>query len=232
MADDVRSRLDRVRGRLPEDADPPVLFKFDATQFPIVWIGVEGDMDDVALREVAEQQLSRRLERVPGVASVDVSGGRRRQIRVELSREKITALDLSVDRVVNLLRTENQNIPVGEIDEGDMTFLLRSPGQFTNLEDIRGLTVMTKAGVPVYMRDIAEVRDSHRGRAVGRARQRQAGRAPDGPQAVGREHRGGRPRGARRDGPHQPRDAGRQAHDHQRHARCSSSSRSPASARR
>ena len=95
-----------------------------------------------------------------GVASVDVNGGRRRQIRVELSSEKITALDLSVDRVINLLRTENQNIPVGEIDEGDMTFLLRSPGQFTDLEDIRGLTVITKAGVPVYMRDIAEVRDS------------------------------------------------------------------------
>jgi HAE1 family hydrophobic/amphiphilic exporter-1 len=159
-ADDVRSRLDRVRGRLPEDADPPVLFKFDATQFPIVWLGVEGDMSDVALRELAENDLARRLERVPGVASADVSGGRRRQIRIELSKEKITALDLSVDRVINLLRTENQNIPLGEIDEGDMTFLLRSPGQFTNLDDIRNLVVVTKAGVPVYMRDIAEVRDT------------------------------------------------------------------------
>lgn len=159
-ADDVRSRLDRVRGRLPEDADPPVLFKFDATQFPIVWIGVEGEMTDVQLRELAENDLARRLERVPGVASADVSGGRRRQIRVELSKEKITALDLSVDRVVNLLRTENQNIPLGEIDEGDMTFLLRSPGQFVNLDDIRNLVVVTKGGTPVYMRDIAEVRDT------------------------------------------------------------------------
>lgn len=161
VADDVRSRLDRVRSRLPEDADPPVLFKFDATQFPIVWIGVEGEnMTDVQLREMAENDLARRLERVPGVASVDVGGGRRRQIRVELSKEKITALDLSVDRVVNLLRTENQNIPLGEIDEGDMTFLLRSPGQFTNLDDIRGLVVVTKNAVPVYLRDIAEVRDA------------------------------------------------------------------------
>jgi HAE1 family hydrophobic/amphiphilic exporter-1 len=125
-----------------------------------VWLGVEGDMSDVALRELAENDLARRLERVPGVASADVSGGRRRQIRIELSKEKITALDLSVDRVINLLRTENQNIPLGEIDEGDMTFLLRSPGQFTNLDDIRNLVVVTKAGVPVYMRDIAEVRDT------------------------------------------------------------------------
>jgi HAE1 family hydrophobic/amphiphilic exporter-1 len=158
-ADDVRSRLDRVRGRLPEDADTPVLFKFDSTQFPIVWIGVEGDYDPVTLREMAENELARRIERVPGVASVNVAGGLRRQIRVELSREKTKALDLSVDRIIAVLRAENQNIPIGEIDEGDMTYLLRSPGQFTSLDDIRNLVIQTKAGIPVYVRDIADVRD-------------------------------------------------------------------------
>jgi HAE1 family hydrophobic/amphiphilic exporter-1 len=158
-ADDVRSRIDRVRGRLPQDADPPVIFKFDSTQFPIVWIGVEGNYSPVELRELAEKDLARRLERVPGVASVDVSGGLRRQIRVDLSKEKITALDLSVDRVVAVLRSENQNIPIGEVDEGDLTYLLRSPGQFTSLDDIRNLIVLTKNGVPVYMRDIATVYD-------------------------------------------------------------------------
>ena len=89
-----------------------------------------------------------------------VEGGLRRQIHVELSKEKIRALDLPVDRVVNLLRTENQNIPLGEIDEGDRTFLVRSQGQFENLNEIRDLVVMTRAGVPVYMRDIAEIKDS------------------------------------------------------------------------
>ena len=159
-ADDVRSRLDRVKGRLPEDADVPVLFKFDSTQFPIVWVAVEGDFDSVTLREMAEKDLARRLERVAGVAAVDVSGGLRREVRVELSREKITALNLSVDRVINLLRTENQNIPLGEIKEGDMAYLLRSPGQFTSLDDIGSLVVMTRDTVPVYLRDIATVRDT------------------------------------------------------------------------
>ena len=159
-ADDVRSRLDRVKGRLPEDADPPILFKFDSTQFPIINLAVEGDYDSVSLRELAENTLARRLERVPGVAAVDVRGGLRRQIRVELTREKITALELPVDRVVSLLRTENQNVPLGEVQEGDMTYLLRSPGQFTSLEDIRSLIVLNKAGVPVYLRDIGEVKDA------------------------------------------------------------------------
>ncbi len=159
-ADDIRNRLDRVRGRLPEEADAPVMFKFDASAAPIMGVGLEGDYDRVKLREIAEHDLSQRLERVPGVAAVTVEGGLRRQIHVELSKEKIRALDLPVDRVVNLLRTENQNIPLGEIDEGDRTFLVRSQGQFENLNEIRDLVVMTRTGVPVYMRDIAEIKDS------------------------------------------------------------------------
>src|SRR5262245_4287210 len=159
-ADDIRNRLDRVRGRLPEEADAPVMFKFDASAAPIMGVGVEGEFDRVRLREIAEHDLSQRLERVPGVAAVTVEGGLRRQIHVELSKEKIRALDLPVDRVVNLLRTENQNIPLGEIDEGDRTYLVRSQGQFENINEIRDMVVMTRAGVPVYMKDIADVKDS------------------------------------------------------------------------
>src|SRR5262245_54347258 len=160
---DIRTRIDRVRNRLPEDADPPVLQKFDPNSMPIMGLAVEstdGALDRVALRELAENLLSPRLERVPGVAAVTVGGGLRRQIHVELSREKITALDLSVDRVVNVLKTENQNIPIGEVFQGDRSLLLRSQGQFTNLDQIRDLVVLTKNGVPVYVKDIADVADS------------------------------------------------------------------------
>ena len=158
-ADEVRTRVDRVRGRLPEDAEPPTIFKFDANSMPIMSIGVEGDYDPVTLREIATNDLASRIERTPGVASVTVSGGLQRQIRVDLSREKITALNLSVDRVIATLRAENQNVPLGEVDEGDITYLLRSSGQFENLDDIRNLVVQTSGGVPVYLRDIAQVVD-------------------------------------------------------------------------
>src|SRR5262245_52062972 len=161
--DDIRTRLDRVRNRLPEDADPPTIQKSDPNQMPIMGLAVEstdGALDRVALRELAENMLSPRIERVPGVAAVTVNGGLRRQIHIDLSREKITALDLSVDRVTNVLRSENQNIPIGEIYRGDRAFLLRSQGQFESLDQIRNLVVQTKAGVPVYLKDIAEVRDS------------------------------------------------------------------------
>jgi hydrophobic/amphiphilic exporter-1 (mainly G- bacteria), HAE1 family len=159
-ADDVRSRLDRVRGRLPEEADPPIIFKADSNAFPIMQIGVEGDYDPVTLREMAENDLSPRLERAPGVAAVTIGGGLRRQIHVDLSKEKITALNLSVDRVVQALKSENQNLPLGQIDQGDSTYLVRSQGQFNNIDDIRNLVVMTRENVPVYLRDVADVTDS------------------------------------------------------------------------
>ncbi len=160
-ADEVRTRMDRVRGRLPTEADPPSIFKFDASAQPIMTVGVESDKyDRVTLRELAENDLARRLEKVEGVASVTVDGGLRRQIRVELSKEKITALDLSVDRVINVIRTENQNVPLGEIIEGDTDFLLRSQGEFQNVDQIRDLVVLTKGGVPIYLRDIADVKDA------------------------------------------------------------------------
>src|SRR5215470_18907592 len=159
-ADDVRSRLDRVRGRLPEEADPPTVFKADSNAMPIMQVGVEGDFDPVTLRETAENDLSPRLERAPGVAAVTINGGLRRQIHVDLSKEKITALNLSVDRVVQALKSENQNLPLGQVDQGDSTYLVRSQGQFANIDDIRNLVVMTRENVPVYLRDVADVTDS------------------------------------------------------------------------
>jgi hydrophobic/amphiphilic exporter-1 (mainly G- bacteria), HAE1 family len=158
--DDLRTRLDRVRGRLPIDAEPPVIFRVDSNAMPIMSLGIEGDYDRVTLREIAENQLSTRLERVNGVASVTTGGGLRRQIHIELSKEKVAALDLPVDRISALIRTENQNTPLGEVDQGDRTFLLRNQSQFQSLDEIRNLVLMTRNGVPIYIRDVAEVRDT------------------------------------------------------------------------
>jgi HAE1 family hydrophobic/amphiphilic exporter-1 len=159
-ADEVRTRVDRMRGRLPEEAAAPTIFKFDSNSQPIMQVGIEGDYDDVTLREVAQNEIAPRFERVDGVAAVTVNGGVRRQIHIELSKEKITALNLSVNQVVQTLRSENQNTPLGEIYQGDATFLLRSQGQFQSVDDIRNLVVLTRQGVPVYLRDIADVLDT------------------------------------------------------------------------
>jgi HAE1 family hydrophobic/amphiphilic exporter-1 len=159
-ADEVRTRVDRMRNRLPEDADPPTIFKFDSNQLPVLQIGIEGEYDPVTLREVAQNEIAPRFERVDGVAAVTVNGGVRREIHVDLSKEKVTALNLSVSQVVSALRSENQNTPLGEIYQGDSTFLVRSQGQFQSIEDIKNMVVMTRQAVPVYLRDIADVSDT------------------------------------------------------------------------
>ena len=124
--DEVRTRVDRMRNRLPEDADPPTIFKFDSNQLPVAQIGIEGEYDPVTLREIAQNEIAPRFERVDGVAAVTVNGGVRREIHVDLSKEKIAGLNLSVNQVVQALRSENQNTPLGEIFQGDSTFLVRS----------------------------------------------------------------------------------------------------------
>jgi hydrophobic/amphiphilic exporter-1 (mainly G- bacteria), HAE1 family len=161
-ANELRSRLDRRRGSLPEDMSPPILYKFDVSQFPIMFLTVAADdMDPKVLRQFVEKQIQYRLERVPGVAQFNVRGGLRREIHVDLDLQKLRSLNLSVASVVQTVRRENLNQPVGPVREGRFEVLLRTQGEYRNLEEIRSLVVSTRGGVPVYLRDVANVEDSH-----------------------------------------------------------------------
>lgn len=159
-ADEVRSRIDRIRGRLPDDAQPPTVFKFDLASFPILFLGVSSDaMDMIDLREFVEEQIEYRLERVAGVAAVDARGGLRRQVQVNLDRDKMLALDLSADQVTRLLGRENLNRPAGRIDEGNLDLYIRTVGEFVQAEDVAQTVVAVRNGQPIYLRDIADVRE-------------------------------------------------------------------------
>jgi HAE1 family hydrophobic/amphiphilic exporter-1 len=161
-ASDVRTRLDRLRRILPEDADPPTLFKFDTTQFPIMFLAVaSSEMDALALRHLMEEQLQYRLERVPGVAAAEIRGGLRREIHVDMFLEKLRALNISPEEVTNTLRRENLNLPVGPVEEGKYELLLRTQGEFQSVDQIRNVVVTARNGIPIYIRDVARVEDSH-----------------------------------------------------------------------
>ncbi len=161
-SDEVRSRLDRGRRSLPDDIEPPTIFKFDVTQFPIMFLTVAtADMDPRELRMFTEKSLLYRLERIKGVGQVRVGGGLRREIHIDLNLEKLRALDLSVAQVVNTVRDENLNRPVGPVKEGRFDVLLRTSGEFDNVNQLLDVALASRNGVPVYVRDIAEVDDSH-----------------------------------------------------------------------
>lgn len=161
-ANELRIRLDRRRASLPEDMEPPVMYKFDVSQYPILFLTVASpDMDSRALRHFVEKRVQYRLERVPGVAQFTVRGGLRREIHVDLDLQKLRALNLSVADVVRIVRMENLNRPVGPVREGRFEVLLRTQGEFQNLDQIRSLVLTQRGGVPVQLRDVATVEDSH-----------------------------------------------------------------------
>ena len=161
-ANELRVRLDRARRNLPEELEPPTMYKYDSSQYPIMYMTVSAaDMDAKELRHFVEKQIQYRLERAPGVAAFTVRGGLRREIHVDLNLKKLRALDLSIARVVQILRQENMNRPVGPVDEGRFEVLLRTRGEFESLDEIRNVVITTRNGVPVHIRDIATVEDSH-----------------------------------------------------------------------
>lgn len=160
-ANEIRTRVDRLRQSLPEDSEPSSIFKFDPSQFPILWMAVSGDRDPRSLRQFVEDQVLYRLEQVPGVAAADVRGGLRREIQVNLSLERLQAYDLSIRNVVDVLRQENLNEPVGAVEEGDFELLLRTQGEFQTVEQIEDIVLTVQVGIPVHVKDVATVEDSY-----------------------------------------------------------------------
>jgi HAE1 family hydrophobic/amphiphilic exporter-1 len=159
-ANDIRDRIDRVLFRLPEDVDRPMIRKFDLSAFPIVIMGVSGKMNPLDLRELVDDQVKYRLERVAGVAAVDIWGGLSREIHVDLHAAQLKALGLSTDAIIAALQNENRNIPAGLYEKGNLDVLLRTQGEYESLEEIRNTVITLRNGSPIRIDDVADVRDS------------------------------------------------------------------------
>ncbi|MFA4986011.1 MAG: efflux RND transporter permease subunit [Candidatus Brocadiia bacterium] len=159
-SNDIRDRLDRVVSRLPDDASKPVLRKFDIASFPVLILGAYGNLDPVQLRRTIDDQVKYRIERVPGVASLDIRGGRDREIHIELNAGRINALGLSIDSIISRIKAENVTKPAGTIKRGNYEILIRVPGEYSSLDDIRNVTVAYRNGEPVLLKEISEVKDS------------------------------------------------------------------------
>jgi HAE1 family hydrophobic/amphiphilic exporter-1 len=159
-ANDIRDRIDRVLGRLPEDIERPMIRKFDLSAFPILIMGVSSNLAPLDLRQLMEDQVKYRLERVPGVAAVDIWGGLMREIHVELQAAQLKALGLSTDAILAALQNENRNIPAGLYDKGNFEVLIRTQGEFRSLDEIENTVITIRQGTPIQIRDVANVTDS------------------------------------------------------------------------
>ena len=159
-ASEVRERVSQVRYRMPEETREPIIQRFDVSGAPVLTYTLRGTGSLSALREYAEDTLRPALEQVPGVAAVDVKGGAKRQVNVELDRARLDALKLTPGAVVAQLRAENLNVPAGHFAEGTREISVRTMAEFENVDQVRDTIVATAPdGSAVRLRDIARVLD-------------------------------------------------------------------------
>lgn len=159
-ANDIRDRLDRIIPIFPEEAERPRLRKFDLASFPILILGASSDLDPIQMRRILDDQIKYRIERVPGVASVDIWGGLEREIHVNLYPDKIKSLGLPLDYILSKIRSENVDVPAGTIERGNFEVLIRIPGIYTSLEEIQNTVIAIREGVPIQIKEIASVEDT------------------------------------------------------------------------
>lgn len=160
-AQDIRDQIGIYAGYLPEDASDPMVVKFDISQMPIVFWGVTGDRPVDELKEIIEEEVAMRIERIEGVASSQVFAPETREIQVNIDMPALESRKLSLQQVIQVLRMENLNLPAGHLVERHKEFLIRTKGEYDSLNDIRGIVVgSTESNQPIYLSDVAVVEDT------------------------------------------------------------------------
>lgn len=156
---DVREKVGYVKRFLPEGVKDPLILKVDMSEFPVLFMNLSGDRDLGDLLRIGKDLVAPRLDRVDGVATTMVMGGRKREIRVEVDRERIVALGLSLEKIVQAVRLANLDISGGTLIEGGVRYSLRGLGQFRGVDEIKDTIVGASDGVPVRLKQVAQVVD-------------------------------------------------------------------------
>ncbi len=159
-SNDVRDKLEFAKRTLPEEIDPPIVFKFNTALIPVMFIGVNTEVNYEQLYYIVDKQIADYLKRIPGVGAVNVYGGLERQINVKLDRARLEGYHFSVQQIVDRLARENITLPAGDLKVGYLEYTLRVPGEFSKAEEIKDIIIFQDAEKIVYLKDIAEVEDA------------------------------------------------------------------------
>lgn len=151
---DIRDKIDRVRRRLPDDADSPSILKMDTNSFPIMRIAVYGNRTVNELRKFAEDNISDIIEQADGVAEVNVYGGQTAIVRVELEQNRLAAYGFTVAQISSALAKQNLELGGGKLEEGKKDYVVRTTGQYASVDDINNALITTVNGYDVRLRDV------------------------------------------------------------------------------
>ena len=160
-AAEVRDRVARVRGRLPEAADEPIISKVEADATPTIWLAYTSEtMGPLELTDLINRVVKPRLQTVPGVADVQVGGDRRFAMRVWLDADRLAAFRLTVQDVEDALRRQNLEVPAGRIESAQREFSVTARTDLNTVAEFNQVALRTAGGYTVRLRDVARVEEA------------------------------------------------------------------------
>jgi multidrug efflux pump subunit AcrB len=161
----VRDRVSNAERKLPPEAEDTTVTEVSFSDFPILIVTIAGGVDEQQLKKLGED-LQEEIKRVPGVLDAKLSGGRKRQIRVQIDPIRLEHYGLSMNDAIGAIQNENVNIPGGNISVGDASVLLRVPGEFTDPIELENVAIKRKGDRPVFIRDVARIVDGFEDRST------------------------------------------------------------------
>ncbi|MFT9847703.1 efflux RND transporter permease subunit [Aneurinibacillus sp. REN35] len=159
---DMREKVDLMRGSLPDSAGSPRVIKIDPNSMPILSLAVSGPMDIVELNKVAEDLIQPRIERVDGVASLSIAGGKTREIQLTINPDAMNTYGLTVDQITQSLNARNLAGTAGSVTEGQRNISIKVTGEFDSPQDIGATPITLPQGGSVQLADLLTVTDGYK----------------------------------------------------------------------
>lgn len=153
---DLRDKVAQVKSQLPDDASDPTVMSIDIDSMPVVQIALRGN-DLASLQSIAEDEIQPALERLDGVASVDISGGYEQEIAVHTDASRLKGYNLTISSIGQQLGADNIAIPGGDLDNGSQTLAVRTDGEYSSIDDVKNALISLPAGGTVRLSQIADV---------------------------------------------------------------------------
>lgn len=160
VTNDIRDKLGILTDALPDGARQPILFKFGVEDIPVIILGVTAKESTPALQKILEDQVTNQLARIDGVGAVFVAGADQREIQVYCDPAKLEAYSLTIPQIAAVIRAENADFPVGQVDIGSQTHSIRVQGEFKDPQELLQLVVANRMGRNIYLSDVARLKDA------------------------------------------------------------------------
>jgi HAE1 family hydrophobic/amphiphilic exporter-1 len=158
-ANDIRDGLSFIENYLPENAEKPVIYKFNSSMMPILFYSVTADESLEGLDKIIEEKIANPLNKIDGIGSIGFGGAPTREILVEVDPIRLEAYNLTVEQIGNALMMENINMPSGSIEMGKIEYPLKVEGEFKSSKQIENIVVANYNGNVIFLKDVATVKD-------------------------------------------------------------------------